>query len=109
VPDPACNPYIAFTCLLAAGIDGIKRKIDPGDPVNEDVSRLGKSERRKRGIKPLPKSLFEAVEEFSMDDVFKEALGRAFFEEYVEMKRAEWDEYSARVTPWEIERMIDFH
>jgi glutamine synthetase len=109
VPDPACNPYIAFTCLLAAGMDGIKRKIDPGDPVNLDVSRLSKSERKSRGIKPLPKSLFEAVEEFRVDEVFKEALGKAFFEEYVEMKHAEWDEYSARVTPWETERMIDFH
>jgi glutamine synthetase len=61
------------------------------------------------GIKPMPKSLFEAVEEFSRDEVFREALGEAFFDEYVNMKQAEWDEYSAQVTPWETERMIDFH
>jgi glutamine synthetase len=109
VPDPACNPYIAFTCLLAAGIDGIKRKIEPGDPITEDVSKLSASERKSRGIKPIPKSLYEAVEEFSSDRVFKEALGGPLFDEYVNMKRAEWDEYSARVTPWETERMIDFH
>jgi len=109
VPDPACNPYIAFTCLLAAGIDGIRHKIDPGDPVTEDVGRMSKSERRTKGIKSLPKSLFEATEEFRRDDVFRDALGSNLFDEYVEMKLAEWDEYSARVTPWEIERMIDFH
>lgn len=109
VPDPACNPYIAFTCLLAAGFDGIKRKIEPGDPVIGEVSRLSSSERRDRGIKPLPKSLYEAVEEFRTDEVFKDALGAPLFEEYVNIKLAEWDEYSALVTPWETERMIDFH
>lgn len=109
VPDPSCNPYTAFTCLLAAGMDGIKRKIEPGDPVTDDVSKLSKSERRARGIRPLPKSLFEAVEEFSRDEVFRDALGKASFDEYANIKLAEWDEYSARVTPWETDRMIDFH
>jgi glutamine synthetase len=109
VPDPACNPYIAFTCILAAGIDGIKRKIEPGDPVADDVSRMSKSERARRGIKPIPKSLFEAVEEFRKDDVFREALGSPLFDEYVNIKLAEWDEYSARVTPWETQQMINVH
>jgi glutamine synthetase len=109
VPDPACNPYIAFTCLLAAGIDGIQRKLDPGEPIPEEVSRWSSAERKKRGIQPLPKSLYEATEEFSKDEVLKKALGKAFFDEYVNMKLAEWDEYSARVTPWESERMIEFH
>ena len=109
VPDPACNPYIAFTCLLAAGIDGVKRKIDPGDPFVGEITRLSARERRERGIKPLPMSLYEAVEEFSKDQVFREALGGPLFEEYINIKLAEWDEYSSVVTPWEIERMIDFH
>jgi glutamine synthetase len=109
VPDPACNPYIAFTCLLAAGIDGIQRKLDPGNPITEEVSRWSSAQRVEKGIKPLPKSLYEAVEEFSKDEVFKRALGNAFFDEYVNIKQAEWDEYSAMVTPWETERMIQFH
>ena len=109
VPDPSCNPYIAFTCLLAAGIDGVKRKIEPGDPVVGDVSRLSPSERRNRGIKPLPKCLYEAVDEFSKDQVFKEALGAPLFDEYVNIKLGEWDEYSSMVTPWEVQRMINFH
>jgi glutamine synthetase len=109
VPDPACNPYIAFACILAAGIDGIKKKIEPGDPVTEDVSRLSKAERARRGIKPIPKSLFEAVEEFSKDEVFRDALSKGFFDEYINIKLAEWDEYSALVTPWETERMINVH
>lgn len=109
VPDPACNPYIAFTCLLAAGIDGIQRRIDPGEPITEEVSRWSSKERKDRGIEPLPKTLYEAVEDFSRDEVFKRALGSAFFDEYVNMKRAEWDEYSSMVTPFETERMIEFH
>jgi len=109
VPDPACNPYIAFTCLLAAGLDGIQHKLDPGDPITDEVSKWTSAERRKKGIKPLPKSLYEAVEEFSKDEVFRRALGDAFFEEYVNIKLAEWDEYSSVVTPWERERMIEFH
>jgi glutamine synthetase len=109
VPDPACNPYIAFTCLLAAGLDGIQRKLEPGDPIPEEVSRWSSAERKRRGIKPLPKSLYEAVEEFSKDEIFRRALGKAFFDEYVNIKLAEWDEYSALVTPWEVQRMIEFH
>jgi len=109
VPDPACNPYIAFTCLLAAGIDGIQHKLDPGEPIKDEVSRWSSAQRLARGIKPLPKSLYEAIEEFNKDEVFKRALGPAFFDEYVNMKRSEWDEYSAMVTPWETERMIEFH
>ena len=109
VPDPACNPYIAFTCLLAAGLDGIRNKLEPGDPIPLEVSKWTSSERAKKGITPLPKSLYEAVEEFSQDDVFKSALGYAFFDEYVNIKRAEWDEYSSMVTPWEIQRLIEYH
>lgn len=107
IPDPACNPYIAFACILAAGMDGIKRKIEPGDPVQEDVTKLSKTELARKGIKPLPKTLYEAVEEFSRDEVLRDALGKAFFDEYINIKLAEWDEYSARVTPWETERMIN--
>ena len=109
VPDPACNPYIAFTCLLAAGLDGIQHKLEPGDPIPDEVSRWSSSERIKNGIKPLPKSLYEAVEEFRRDDVLRRALGKTFFEEYVNIKLAEWDEYSSLVTPWETQRMIEFH
>ena len=109
VPDPACNPYIAFTCLLAAGLDGIQHKSEPGDPIPDEVSRWNSAERMRRGIKPLPKSLYEAVEEFRRDEVFKRALGQGFFDEYVNIKLAEWDEYSSLVTPWETQRMIEFH
>jgi glutamine synthetase len=109
VPDPACNPYIAFTCLLAAGLDGIQHKLEPGDPVPDEVSRWSSAERIRKGIKPLPKSLYEAVEEFRRDDVLRRALGQVFFEEYVNIKLAEWDEYSSLVTPWETQRMIEFH
>ena len=109
VPDPACNPYIAFACILAAGMDGIGRKIEPGDPLSIDVSRLSRAERASRGIKPLPKSLFEAIQEFSHDKVFESALGKSLFEEYVNIKLAEWEDYSSRVTPWETTRLIDFH
>ena len=109
VPDPACNPYVAFTCLLAAGLDGIQHKIEPGDPIPEEVSRWSSADRAKKGIRPLPKSLYEAIEEFRGDEVLKRALGSAFFDEYVKIKLGEWDEYSSLVTPWEIQHLIDYH
>ena len=109
VPDPACNPYVAFTCLLAAGLDGIQHKIEPGDPIPEEVSRWSSADRAKKGIRPLPKSLYEAIEEFRGDEVLKRALGGAFFDEYVKIKLGEWDEYSSLVTPWEIQHLIDYH
>ncbi len=89
VPDPLCNPYLLFAGLLAAGLDGIDRRLDPGPPVLENVYRMGEDERKRRGIKMLPSTLDEALDALESDDVVKKALGEEMCDAYVRMKRDE--------------------
>lgn len=100
-PDPLCNPYFALVSILEAGMDGIKRRIDPGDPVNDNVYNCS----GKKNLLRLPKSLFEALEEWKSDEVCVKALGREVAEKYLELKMAEWKAYKkhkgAKITAWE--------
>jgi len=105
-PDPACNPYLAMAVMLKAGLDGIKNKIDPGEPVDKNIFAMSPQEREKLGIKMLPKSLDEALDELAKDDVIKSALSEHIYEHFVDAKRAEWGAYRAQVHQWEIDRYI---
>lgn len=105
-PDPACNPYLAFAVTLKAGLDGIKKKIDPGDPVNLNIYHLTEDQKRDLGIKNLPASLSEALDELQTDEVIKEALGEHVYEYYMRAKRIEWDEYRTQVHNWEVDRYL---
>ena len=113
-PDPLCNPYLAFAAILAAGMDGVKKKIDPGDPLDRNVYQLTEAERKRLGIKTLPASLGEALEEWKSDDICIKALGKENAEKYLELKTQEWKEYQRqvgknsklKVTSWEIERYL---
>jgi glutamine synthetase len=88
-PDPVCNPYLLFTGILAAGLDGIKRKLDPGPPMKGNVYKLSEEKRKKLGIATLPKSLDDALDALENDDVIRKSLGRVMSENYVRMKREE--------------------
>jgi len=108
-PDPLCNPYLAYAVVFEAGMDGIRKKIDPGDPIEKNVYHLTEAERKSLGIKTLPGSLKEALEEWESDDICIRALGKETAEKYLELKLAEWREYekngnSKTVTAWEIQR-----
>lgn len=111
-PDTLCNPYLAFAAILEAGMDGVKKKIDPGDPLDKNAYRLTEAQRRKLGIKTLPSSLLEALEEWNSDDICIKALGKENAEKYLEFKMKEWKEYKRhirkssqlKVTSWEIEK-----
>ncbi|MEM3608979.1 MAG: type I glutamate--ammonia ligase, partial [Candidatus Bathyarchaeia archaeon] len=112
-PDPLCNPYLAYTAVLEAGLDGVRKKIDPGDPVDVNVYHLSESERKKRGIKVLPVSLKEALEEWQSDQICLEALGKENAEKYLELKMQEWKEYEPympkngnEVTDWELQKYL---
>lgn len=105
-PDPACNPYLAMAVMLKAGLDGIKNKIDPGEPVDKNIYSMSPQEREKLGIKMLPKSLDEALDELAKDDVIKSALSEHIYKHFVDAKRAEWGAYRAQVHQWEIDRYI---
>jgi glutamine synthetase len=105
-PDPSCNPYLAFAAMLAAGLDGIKRGLELPRPVEENLYHFDDTAIQKQGVKTLPGSLEEALEEFGCDDVIQTALGPHVTEWFLEAKRAEWAEYRMQVTPWERERYL---
>jgi len=105
-PDGSGNPYLQFAVLLNAGLDGIKNKIDPGDPVELNVYHMSYEERKQRGIVSLPESLKEALDEFETSDLMKETLGETAFENFLREKRREWDLYRMQVTEWEVNRYI---
>jgi glutamine synthetase len=89
-PDPSANPYLAFSAILAAGMDGIKKKIDPGDPVNEDIYKMSDSARSSKGIKSLPGSLRESLQALKSDsDYLKPCFDAELIESYVSLKQSE--------------------
>ena len=100
-----CNPYLAFAAYLLAGMDGIKRELDPGEPHMGNLYDLGLEEIRRRGVRMLPQSLAESLEELKQDEVVKDSLG-VICDEFIAQKEAEWREYHRQVSPWEIERYL---
>jgi len=106
MPDPSANPYLALAVQLAAGLDGIARKLTPPDPVNKNIFAMSFRERRKYRIDELPRDLHEALDMLDKDDVITGALGPHIYERFVEAKREEWQEYIGRVSEWEIERYL---
>ena len=103
----ACNPYLALAAFVAAGIDGIENKIDPGDPNVENMYEKPLGEILEQGIQILPQSLLEAVGELRQDEVIKSALGE-IAPEFIELKSREWETYDAQVTQWELEQYLTF-
>jgi len=106
LPDPSANPYLALAVQLAAGLDGIQQRIDPGEPVNKNISRMSYRERRKYRIDELPRDLHEALDCLEKDTVIRGALGDHIYERFVEAKREEWQEYSGLVSEWEVQRYL---
>jgi glutamine synthetase len=108
--DGACNPYLAATVILAAGLDGIERDLDPGDPNSGNMYELTAEQIESSGIDVLPANLLDATRELERDEVLRTALGRAVDEDYVDYyircKRREWASYHEQVTPWEVERYL---
>jgi glutamine synthetase len=105
-PDPSCNPYLALAVILKAGIDGIKNRMIPPQPVDKNIYEMSIEERKLNNIDSLPQSLEEAVEHLKGDIVIREALGEHIFKRFVEAKIIEWEEYRNRITPWEIEKYL---
>ena len=100
--DGACNPHLAILAVLAAGMNGVKNKIDPGEPLESDPYDLGPEERAARGIVRLPETLGEAADALEKDLFFRDLLGDVFFEEYIKIKRFAWTQYIRQVSEWEL-------
>lgn len=109
VPDPACNPYLAFAAMLACGLDGIENKIDPGPPVNKNIFTMSHREKRRLKIDQLPADLSTALDFLAKDKVLKAALGEHIFDHFLLAKRQEWHDYLSHVHPWEQERYLHQH
>jgi glutamine synthetase len=105
-PDPACNPYLTFAALLHAGLDGIERGYELPPPMEKNLYELDHEERMQAGIEALPETLGEAVEIGAASELLLRALGEHTHTRYVEIKRAEWEEYRVQVTPYELERYL---
>jgi glutamine synthetase len=105
-PDPSCNPYLTFAALLQAGLDGIEKGYELPDPIETNLYDLTEEDRRAMGVKHLPESLGEAIEEMAGSEFIEKALGSHVFGRYVDLKRQEWLDYRVQVTPWEIENYL---
>jgi glutamine synthetase len=105
-PDPACNPYLTFATLLHAGLEGIEQGYELPDPMETNLYHLTPEQRKERGIVSLPETLGEAVDELSRSELVRKALGPHIFDRYVELKRAEWDEYRVQLTEWELKKYL---
>jgi len=102
-PDPACNPYLAFAVMLAAGLKGIDENYPLPDPVEEDIYEMDEAARERAGIISLPGSLFEAVQELEKSDLVRETLGDHIFNKFIANKKIEWDRYRIHISGYEIE------
>jgi glutamine synthetase len=106
MPDPSANPYLALAVQLAAGLDGVRRKAEPPEPVDKNIWKLSVRERRRYRIHELPRDLGEAIGLMKRSSFMKEALGEHVFRHFVEAKEREWQEYIEQVHEWEIERYL---
>ncbi|ADE10336.1 type III glutamate--ammonia ligase [Sideroxydans lithotrophicus] len=102
--DGAVNPYLAAALVLAAGLEGIREGLDPGNPNEDNLYDISESERSKRGIEFLPQTLQEAVAAFAADPLVEQALGKELKEEFIRYKTEEWQAYHLTVSKWEVER-----
>jgi glutamine synthetase len=105
-PDPACNPYLAFSVMLAAGLEGIEKGYEPPEPVEENVYEMTDEERNKKGIGTLPASLYEAIQLCEKSQLVRKALGEHVFNAFIKNKKIEWDQYRVHVTEYEIKRYL---
>ncbi|SFR84938.1 L-glutamine synthetase [Halomicrobium zhouii] len=106
-PDPSCNPYLAFAALIHAGLDGIERELNCDDPVRENIYEFDEQKREEYGITTLPSNLGEAIDALETDEVVQDALGEHVFENFVEAKTQEFEEYIVEVSQWELDQYLE--
>jgi glutamine synthetase len=105
-PDPACNPYLAFSVMLAAGLEGIEKGYELPEPVEKDIYELSAEEKADLGIGSLPGNLIQAIEKVEQSDMVRRALGDHIFNNFITSKKIEWNDYRTRVHPYELEKYL---
>jgi len=108
LPDGSCNPYLATIGILAAGLDGIANKLEPGEPNNTNLYEWSPEQLKEAGIKVLPQNLNESLDALEEDRVLTGAIGADLTQEFLRLKRMEWVEYQRHVSSWEVERYLEF-
>ncbi|KUJ75643.1 glutamine synthetase [Thiomicrospira sp. XS5] len=108
LPDTGCNPYLVTAAIIAAGLDGVAKKLNPGEPQNINHYGLSLDEIKARGIDTLPQSLSEALDELEGNSLFVEQFGENFMKEFIDIKRMEWVEYQRHVSDWELNRYAEY-
>lgn len=106
VPDPACNPYLAFSVMLASGLEGIEKNYALSKPSNDNIYHMTEEHRERSGIKSLPEDLLEAIKLTENSELVKKALGEELFHFFIRNKKMEWDEYKAQVTQYETNKYL---
>jgi len=104
--DSACNPYLAFAVILAAGLAGIERGYELPPGAEDDVWALTPAERRALGMRPLPASLNQAIQEMERSELVAETLGEHVFDFFLRNKQSEWEDYRRQVSQWELDRYL---
>ena len=102
--DSSCNPYLAAALVLAAGLEGVREQLDPGNPHHENLYELSPAELEKIGVQELPRTLGEAVDAFAADAFIEKVIGKELKDEFIRYKREEWTDYHQSVSQWEIDR-----
>jgi len=105
-PDPACNPYLAFSVMLAAGLEGIEKEYEVPEPIEENVYEMTEEERQRRGIETLPASLLEAIQLTEKSELVRKTLGDHVFNAFIENKKIEWNNYRTQVTEYELNKYL---
>ncbi len=105
-PDPGCNPYLAFSVLLAAGLEGVEKGYEAPPPVEENVFEMNEKQRRRRGIRTLPGNLWEAILLAEKSELVRKCLGEHVFQTFIQNKKIEWDNYRIQVTDYELKRYL---
>jgi glutamine synthetase len=105
-PDPSCNPYLAFAAMLRAGLEGVRQKLEPPAPVEENVYCFDDKKLEELSIGMLPQTLNEALREMRKSDLVRDTMGEHVFEEFGRSAQAQWDAFRLQVTPWEIETYL---
>jgi glutamine synthetase len=106
IADSSCNLYLTTALTLAAGLQGIREQLDPGDPVNDDTYELSEAQLAERNLRRLPQTLDEALQEFAVDELAREVLGEEFHATFLDYKRGEWKTYNTVVTEWERDQYL---
>jgi glutamine synthetase len=105
-PDPACNPYLTFAVMLAAGLKGIEKGYELPPPVEEDIFEMSEAARKKHGIDSLPGNLYEAIQLTEKSELVRETLGDHIFQKFIENKKIEWDQYRTHVSQFELDKYL---